>query len=89
MSNNLPPGVSESRIPGNGSECENWENLHDWIDSLAQKLGLEACQVKLAMEMGIAALEKVNPQLAELNALRDDLAWGRLQRAEPPNPEVL
>jgi hypothetical protein len=89
MKSNLPPGVSEGQIPGNGSECEDWESLHEWIDLIAEKHGLEASQVKLALEMGIAALEKVNPKLAELNSLRDDLAWGYLQRVEQPNPETL
>ncbi len=89
MESNLPPGVSEGRIPGNDSECQDWESLHDWIDVTAQKRRLEACEVKLALEMGLAALEKVNPKLAELNSLQDDLAWGRLQRVEPPNPDTL
>lgn len=89
MASNLPPGVSESRIPGNGPKCEDWESVHDWIDSVARKQGLEAWQVKLALEMGLAALEKVNPNLAELSSFRDDLAWGRLQRTKPPNPDTL
>jgi hypothetical protein len=89
MKSNLPPGVSEGQISGNDSECQDWESLHDWLDGTAQKRGLEAYEVKLALEMGLAAFEKVNPKLVELNSLQDDLAWGRLQRIEPPNPDTL
>ena len=34
MPSNLPPGVTESMIPGNRPEDLEWEALFDWIDTV-------------------------------------------------------
>jgi hypothetical protein len=31
MASNLPPGVSDSDIPGNRPEDQEWDNLWDWL----------------------------------------------------------
>ena len=31
MASNLPPGVTESMLPGNRPEDQEWEDLFDWL----------------------------------------------------------
>jgi hypothetical protein len=87
MRTNFPAGIKDSDIPGNRSKDEEWERVHEWIDELASARRLEPHQVKLAVEMGLAAMEKVAPQLSELAKLSDDLAWGYLKREQPPESQ--
>jgi hypothetical protein len=87
MRTNLPPGIDANDIPGNRSSDEEWERIHEWIDDVASARKLEPCQVKLAVEMGLAALEKASPHLSELAKLNDDLAWGYLKRVQPPESQ--
>lgn len=84
MASSFPPGITDSRIPGNRAEDVEWEILHERIDHIASERRLNASQVWLALEMGLAALEKVAPELAEFSSMKDDLAWGYLRRVEPP-----
>lgn len=39
---NLPPGVTESMIPGNRPEDEEWDHLIDWLDGL----GLSPAEIR-------------------------------------------
>lgn len=73
MSSNLPPGVTESMIPGNRPEDEAWEKF---LDDLNEKLGDTEPEAWYAIvDMGIAAYEAMQHYLsyresvAHMNAL--------------------
>lgn len=76
---NLPIGARIS----DGTEDAEWEAFHDWIDTIASERRLRPNEARLAFEMGVAAMERVKPQL--MGAMRhvDDMAWGYLKRVEP------
>lgn len=50
MSSNLPPGVTDSMLPGNRPEdMENeraWDELHSWLDDLAVYIAIDPVQLK-------------------------------------------
>ena len=73
MSSNLPPGVTESMIPGNRPEDEAWETFLETVD---EKLGDTEPEAWYAiLEMGLAAYEAMQNYLsyresvAHMNAL--------------------
>lgn len=55
MPSNLPPGVTESMIPGNRPEDQAWERVHEDIDNDAAKHGLSDMEVAHAWKSGLAA----------------------------------
>lgn len=54
-SSNLPPGVTDSMIPGNTGNDAEWENLFDWMLEEFDGWGPE--DVRMAVIMGKAAYE--------------------------------
>ena len=54
-SSNLPPGVTDSMIPGNTGNEAVWENLFDWMSEEFD--GWEPDDVRMAVIMGKAAHE--------------------------------
>jgi hypothetical protein len=52
MSSNLPPGVTESMIPGNRPEDEGWERFHEQIDDDCYELALDVEQAQVVWELG-------------------------------------
>ena len=42
MSSNLPPGLTESMIPGNTQADVEWDELIDWLASI----GLEPAEIR-------------------------------------------
>lgn len=56
MSSNLPPGCSSGDIPGNRSEDVAWDKLHEYIDIVGGERGLEARDMRLALDIGLASL---------------------------------
>ena len=49
----LPPGVTESMIPGNRPEDVKWERdmeeMHEWIDTMTQFMIVEPVEIKRAL----------------------------------------
>lgn len=59
MNSNLPPGVTESMIPGNRPEDEEWEAALDLIEDDARASGLTGPEAVTAMRIGLAAWNEV------------------------------
>ena len=76
---NLPPGARIS----DGTEDAEWETFHDWIDTIAAERRLCPHEAKLAFDMGMAAMERVKPQVMSAMRNVDDVAWGYVKRVEP------
>ena len=53
MSDNLPPGVATSDIPGNRPVDTEWEQFHEWLAALSRRHGLTADQIKTAITKGL------------------------------------
>lgn len=72
MSSNLPPGVSESDIPGNRPEDIAWEHLHEKIDSDSSDHGLTDMDARMAWEMGLYAFVRARRLGATFPYNRDE-----------------
>lgn len=60
---NLPPGVTESMIPGNRPEDIAWEKLHNDIDKDAEKARMSDVDASVAWQLGLdlwKRLKKMN-----------------------------
>lgn len=51
---NLPPGVSESMIPGNRPEDAAWELFHEWLDDECGVNKLTFEEARLIWQTGLA-----------------------------------
>ena len=58
MSSNLPPGVTESMIPGNRPEDAAWDAVWEDITGEAIDANLSADDVRRVWDLGIKALHK-------------------------------
>lgn len=56
MSSNLPPGVTDSMIPGNRPEDDEWDNAVDVLLEDLCKAGIEPKELKVVARIGIAAV---------------------------------
>jgi hypothetical protein len=83
MSSNLPPGVTESMIPGNRPEDTAWDNTIDAITDLSAEYGYTAKETLLAFKIGASALTHTKAKLRELEYLQEEIALGFLKRVEP------
>lgn len=54
MSSNLPPGVSDSDIPGNRPEDMEWDNLWDWLGGI----DIEPEEIRLMVTMHMRKKEQ-------------------------------
>jgi hypothetical protein len=79
MTTNIPPGTRMSDC----SADAQWETFHEWIDSISAQRRLRPDEARVAFEMGLAAFDKVKPQLAAAERYADDLAWGNLKWVNP------
>lgn len=55
---NLPPGVTDSMIPGNRPEDEAWEQLHEGIGEDATEHNMTSMDVMLAWKIGLKAYQE-------------------------------
>jgi len=55
MPSNLPPGVSDSDIPGNRPEDMAWERLHECIDDVISREGMSDMDAWVAWKLGVDA----------------------------------
>lgn len=58
MASNLPPGVTDSMIPGNRPEDEAWETFHEEIDVDCDIHSLTVEEAYTAWEKGLIAIGK-------------------------------
>lgn len=59
MSSNLPPGISESDIPGNRPEDFEWEFFHEQIDNDCYDIGLTVEEARLAWSRGVDTITAI------------------------------
>lgn len=59
MTSNLPPGVTESMIPGNRPEDEAWETFHDEIDKDCVEEGFSDQDAWLAWKFGVGIIRSM------------------------------
>lgn len=59
MASNLPPGVTDSMIPGNTPEDVAWEQLHEMIDDDCANGELSDMDAHVAWKLGFAAYERL------------------------------
>jgi hypothetical protein len=52
---NLPPGVTESNIPGNRPEDVEWDKFFVWFTDFADTFGINPAEAKEIVEAGMAA----------------------------------
>ena len=55
MSSNLPPGVTESMLPGNRPEDMSWERFHEWLDAEIEGNNLSLDDAYIIWRMGLTA----------------------------------
>lgn len=72
MLSNLPPGVTESMLPGNRPEDQEWDEFCDWAIERMSCSNLSIEQLRTALRNGI--------EIAE-----DDAAKDRAQHREHEN----
>ena len=56
---NLPPGVTESMIPGNRPENQSWDDFIEWVYDEFVDSELSVDEAYLAIKMGIASIKSV------------------------------
>lgn len=61
---NLPPGVSESSIPGNRPEDLEWEKFHEEIDDDTSRLGLRPSDARLLWKCALATLPMLEEEMS-------------------------
>lgn len=54
MSSNLPPGVTESMIPGNRPEDMAWESFYEWLDGECAEHGIDVNEAGVIFKQGLA-----------------------------------
>jgi len=54
MSDNLPPGVTESMIPGNRPEDESWDNFYENVDRDCKEHGFSDIDATTVWILGIS-----------------------------------
>jgi hypothetical protein len=64
MSSNLPPGVTDSMLPGNRPEDALWEAFEGWaLDNLCS---LEITEAYRAVKIGMAAIEAERSNIQDM-----------------------
>lgn len=70
---NLPPGVTESMIPGNRPEDAEWDAFYDWFEDQCVESGFTVEEVRLAVTIGFSGLKGVKKDLNEMfRVVRED-----------------
>lgn len=59
MSSNLPPGVTDSMIPGNRPEDVAWESFHELIDGDCERQDLTPKQALEIWMLGMYCLNTI------------------------------
>jgi len=67
--NNMPPGVTESMIPGNRPEDAAWEELYEWIDDMCDKHGIEPQVLRQIIDDGLFVKSRIAKMRNALEAL--------------------
>ncbi len=58
MRSNLPPGVTESMIPGNRPEDMEWERFWDWANDQFIDAGITVEQAYEVINNGLKTVDK-------------------------------
>lgn len=78
MSSNLPPGVSESMIPGNRPEDDECERFFDWLDMIISSENINHEEAKVIFRAGLACRDTFK----ELNRTREYVLLNLKDKAE-------
>jgi hypothetical protein len=63
MSSNLPPGVTESMLPGSRPEDIEWDELWDWVEETLHDHSVG--DIKAVIRIGLGALKAHNELVEE------------------------
>jgi hypothetical protein len=66
MSSNLPPGVTESMIPGNRPEDRAFDEATEWGIDQFVGAGFDGADIRRAVKIGIAAIKAEESDVADL-----------------------
>lgn len=88
-SSNLPPGVTESMIPGNTPEDHEWESMAETIGKIADDNSLTPTDILDIVAMGLGAWKAVGFLLRDQRVLRQDISFGHLRRVNDDEPKVV
>lgn len=87
MSSNLPPGVTDSMLPGNRAEDIAWESFHEWLDDEATANRLSAQDARIVWRLGLAAWDAARSWKARFPQDEEIVAECEDDLSSPPESE--
>ena len=84
MASNLPPGCTESMIPGNRPEDMAWEAAEEWAMDYLNDAKLSIEEYRRAILVGVAAIIAEREAIDEYveNRIADDCLGREMERGE-------